>query len=100
MCTYAGTISFQPSFQETEAAVLSTLDALVAAVAGIPRLGPHSTSSGSAVAPPPPAGSSAAAAAAAGSDGSSGNAIPSTGLYEEAVVAARRVGVVFTCHIG
>lgn len=44
---------FQPSFAETQAAVLSVLDGVVQAVMGIPRISPATINSNSLAAPPP-----------------------------------------------
>lgn len=78
-----GATAFQPAFHESETAVLSTLDAFVLAVAGIPKLGGQSTVSSSFAAPPP---ASAAAAMVYNP-----MAIPTTTLQEDVVQSTRKV---------
>jgi hypothetical protein len=71
----AGKLVFDPCLEDTQAVVLSVLEAAVLAAADLPRITPNSTSSGVVAAP------SASASAPPGSP----SIIPSTGLEEELV---------------
>lgn len=79
----AGHIVFEPSLEDTQAVVLSMLEAAVMAASDLPRITPASTTSGVTAVP-------TAGGAAAMGGGNSG-AIPSTGIEEQLVQSSIRV---------
>jgi hypothetical protein len=79
----AGQVTFEPSFQDTQAAALSVLEGAVVAAMGLPKITPSSISSSSLAAPP--------ASTNAASMASNPTVIPSTGLTEELVQQTAQV---------
>jgi hypothetical protein len=81
----AGKVLFEPSFQDTQAAVLSVLEGAVVAAMGLPKITPSSISSSSLAAPP--------ASTNVASMASNPTVILSTGITEELVQHTAQVRI-------